>query len=88
MRKPSFAVIMFVVLALIWITLLPGAPQAAEPAKVLRQNWEYKIMVLGGTDEESQINKLGAEGWELLSVVPSRGDVASPHVLFFKRPKP
>jgi hypothetical protein len=47
------------------------------------QKWEYKVV----TDEsESSLNRLGAEGWELVSIVFA--DSATVFALYFKRPKP
>lgn len=33
----------------------------------MTQKWEYKIVVLSG-DNEARLEKLGEEGWELVSV--------------------
>src|SRR5262245_51903646 len=45
------------------------------------EQWEYKIT---GCLTESELNKLGLQGWELVSV---RGNEANCLNLFFKRPK-
>ena len=50
--------------------------------------WEYKA-ALGGSgsaDAELALNALGAEGWELVSVVPPHGG-AGQTVLYMKREK-
>jgi hypothetical protein len=38
------------------------------------QRWEYKVItnIVSGTVEQG-LNQLGAEGWELISAVPSIG---------------
>ena len=32
------------------------------------QKWEYKVIVIDRSPTEDALNKLGAEGWELVSV--------------------
>jgi hypothetical protein len=52
------------------------------------QAWEYKLFlpVAPGPSLQDQMNRLGAEGWELVAI---KDDVTSPYrvVCFFKRPK-
>jgi hypothetical protein len=50
------------------------------------QKWEYKI-VEGAywPDDEGLINKLGGEGWELVTV--TFNDSGSPKLYYFKRPR-
>ena len=58
-----------------------GASPAGSP-----KLWEYKA-ALGGSgsaDAETALNVLGAEGWELVSVVPPHGG-AGQTVLYMKR---
>ena len=55
------------------------------------QNWEYKIEINldkhGAEDAENELDKLGTEGWELVSVVEaSTKSGGSNMVFFFKRP--
>jgi hypothetical protein len=45
-----------------------------------RSVWEYKV--LEANWDEKQLNRLGAEGWELVAVDASRGDYIR---AFFKR---
>ena len=66
------------------------------------QKWEYywvvvpnslRKMKVGGQREKVQaidyVNRLGDEGWELVSVEQSfPGAGLSDYILFFKRPKP
>lgn len=50
--------------------------------------WEY-LTTYGGsnsTDAERRLNALGAEGWELVSVVPPH-DPSGQTVLYLKRPR-
>ena len=42
--------------------------------------WQYKV--LEANCDEKQLNRLGAEGWELVAVDASRGDYVR---AFFKR---
>jgi hypothetical protein len=45
--------------------------------------WEYHTAAIR-PDDEAHLNRLGAEGWELVAVVPAENP-ASP-VCYFKRP--
>lgn len=58
---------------------------------ISRINWEYKVVTQAG---ENQLNYLGSEGWELVSVESTtlRGPVAAHNdldvkVFYFKRGK-
>ncbi len=62
----------------------PLAPQGDAAAGV---RWEYRV-VFGGSssaDAVAQLNAQGAEGWELISVVPPH-DPSGQTVLYLKRP--
>ena len=58
--------------------------------------WEYKIEVLDflmDKDEplrgiEAQLNELGKQGWEVVSVTPKMGRGDSWTFVYLKRPKP
>ena len=50
-------------------------------AKALAKNsqWEYKILNAGlGPENEEQLNKLGAEGWQLVSVLSAGSNNSAP----------
>ena len=32
------------------------------------QKWEYKVVLLSWTGDETKLNELGQQGWELVSV--------------------
>jgi hypothetical protein len=55
---------------------------------VARQTWEYRVIGLGGSvsTQQAQLNALGADGWELVSVAntppPGLG-----FWLYLKRPR-
>ena len=53
--------------------------------------WKYLVQVFNptdGTDETgAEFNRLGDEGWELVSVVANMGKDASWSLAYFKRPK-
>jgi hypothetical protein len=46
--------------------------------------WEYKVV---DTMDEAVMNKLGEQGWELISVPCSGGDYYGGCSMVFKRPK-
>lgn len=56
--------------------MTPGTLLESAPAK-----WEYKSLLLSRT---ADLNRMGLEGWELISVIPQPGDQA---VFYFRRPK-
>ena len=49
------------------------------------QKWEYKVLQLLPAQQESRLNELGAEGWELTSAVRHHV-VDEALVLILKRP--
>jgi hypothetical protein len=49
----------------------------------VRQKWEYKVQCSKSTSTEEELQKYGAEGWELTAVLDDRDGW---YVLFFKRP--
>jgi hypothetical protein len=65
----------------------------------MMQTWEYKLFepkfkprlfdsqgLLDGPAVEPQINQLGADGWELMTIVPPPPD-SDRFIFLFKRPK-
>jgi hypothetical protein len=51
------------------------------PLVYVQPVWEYKHVSAEGTPDEAQLNALGAEGWELVGVLPAANAVH----LYFKR---
>jgi hypothetical protein len=57
-----------------------------------RTQWEYKLEALNlnpvdiDFDDPDELNGLGAEGWELVSVRPNPTEAAAPFLCIFKRP--
>ena len=53
--------------------------------------WEYQILTLSIENDKSHVrtlNQLGAEGWELISVLPNRFDEFVRDMRYvFKRPR-
>jgi len=71
-----------VLLALAGITFSRAAAPAGTAAGAGQTKWEYRILP-SGQDGTEQCNDLGAQGWELVSVV---AHPASSYY-YFKRPK-
>lgn len=70
----------FLIVALFSLLCLAGWTGHAAKSSPQPPAWEYKV--LDNSWDERDLNKLGAEGWELVAVDASRGD----HVYaFFKR---
>ena len=69
---------MFVCIALIASLVVMGYAAKVDRSTI---HWEYKV--LENSWDATQMNDLGSQGWELVTVDSSRGD----HVrAFFKRP--
>ncbi len=57
-----------------------------------RTQWEYRLEALNlnpvdiDFDDPDELNRLGAEGWELVGVQPNPTEGASPFLCIFKRP--
>ena len=51
---------------------VPGAAPRAEDPK-----WEYKTVIASHDASQTILNRLGAEGWELVSVTAQPGDRAA-----------
>lgn len=52
------------------------------------QKWEYKVVKTTGQPQGDQpMNELGAEGWELVIIVPKEGPIDWGYYYYFKRPK-
>ncbi len=53
------------------VTLAGRAGAEREPARPARAAYEYKVIEAGKiASKEKELNKLGADGWELVGVVP------------------
>lgn len=74
------------VVALVGLALLAGSAWQFAGAQVsrdvARQRWEYKKL---RTDSETNLNELGAEGWELVAIASSN-ETNTVHFSVFKRP--
>ncbi len=57
----------------------------------VRTVWEYKLEALDFSpldmDDPEELNTLGAEGWELVSVGPNPTEGAAPFLCIFRRPR-
>jgi hypothetical protein len=50
------------------------------------QKWEYKILY--SRWDEQEFNRLGFEGWELVSITVNSHDQGADYTAVFKRAKP
>jgi hypothetical protein len=69
----------------------PSPPASADAKPAFPIQWEYRVLTreqvleLGKKDMAAGLNKLGAEGWELVAIEPANV-AAKPAELYFKRP--
>jgi hypothetical protein len=61
----------------------PGLPEVRvqPPVVFVEPVWEYRLEPVEGVPNEPMMNALGADGWELVGVIPVAGGVQ----LYFKR---
>ena len=81
-RISVFAMVLLVVV----VTLVGWTTQARSSA---RTAWEYRV-VSDKTDlYKTDMNTLGADGWELVAILPSMqdGTTTGTSAFYFKRPK-
>jgi hypothetical protein len=80
-RISIFAMFLLVVV----VTLVGWTTQARSSA---RTAWEYRVVVSAPYLVKTEMNTLGADGWELVSILPDTVDGNSRGASFyFKRPK-
>jgi hypothetical protein len=84
MRNSTFAVVLILLAVIAWFGLQGSPPRAAAVANPATQNFEYR-RVTWGFENDSTLNALGAQGWEMCGVIPHEKD--SETVVMFKRPK-
>lgn len=58
---------------------------ALELRYVLHPNWEYRHVIVSGSEITNILNQFGAEGWELVNVFETPSKIS--YDTFFKRPK-
>jgi len=72
----------FTIRDVLWLTVVVALLVALFVVLPTRQvRWEYKVR---SNIEQSDLNNLGAEGWELAALKPDNGGGA---VFYLKRPK-
>jgi hypothetical protein len=81
----GLAAVCGLILAVAWFSRAPvGAQEKPNPAA---QKWEYKVVLPAILDDprenQDQLNKLGAEGWDLCAARVGGG----PSYFILKRPK-
>ncbi|QIF02635.1 DUF4177 domain-containing protein [Roseimicrobium sp. ORNL1] len=91
-------VIVFVALMLCFGVHVIAAPKDSQAVNSKRPKWEYKVVsqvelfaaASGKADpENSGLNALGEDGWELVSIqrLTHESGPSDPPVYYFKRPK-
>ena len=79
------------VIAIMCLGLI-GILKAGEPSSQLKakpQKWEYQVLSNPNPkDEHDELNKLGKDGWELVSVLAweANGSTIPGYIFYFKRP--
>ncbi|MFO0958654.1 MAG: hypothetical protein U0800_14690 [Isosphaeraceae bacterium] len=88
MKRPqSIAIGAILVAALIGVAG-SRAPQAASGQVAnLPPQWEYHVSVQSNPRTPQELNRLGAEGWELCTVTSPLPNEQQTYTLLFKRPK-
>jgi hypothetical protein len=62
-------------------------PSRAQPPQRLAERWEYKVVIDRQTRLlEPQLVKLGAQGWELVTVCESPDSPEGSQMFIFKKP--
>lgn len=79
MRVKSVLPLIAAAVVLICLAAWPGSGQRARTAKVV---WEYKIVY---TSSEDELNKLGADGWELTAAYTQAGQPGAPYCILKRR---
>ena len=94
-HKSQGAIIAFlvVIILLLVLALALSAYTAFSPVAVKSAtHWEYMIEAIPDGSFEESINKLGAQGWELVSARRATSSVGEnteySYEMIFKRPKP
>jgi hypothetical protein len=73
------------VLLVVVVTLVGWTTQARSSA---RNSWEYRVVFSAPNLVKTEMNTLGADGWELVSTLPETVEGTSREASFyFKRPK-
>jgi hypothetical protein len=65
---------------------LYGPGVASGQAELQPPQWAYKVLVVTTPRVEPDLNRLGTDGWELITVVPP-GPNEQGFTMHFKRPK-
>ena len=84
MRKSTFAVALILLAVIAWFGLQGRPPNAAVAANPATQNFEYR-KVTWGSENESTLSALGAQGWDMCGVIPN--PIVHETVVMFKRAK-
>jgi hypothetical protein len=84
MRKPMIAVVVAVLAS---VCVLREPSRAQQSPQRLATQWEYKVVIDRQTRLlEPQLRKLGAQGWELVTVCESPDSPEGSQMFIFKKP--
>jgi hypothetical protein len=89
MRKSTFALVIVLMVAVVWLGTQRNQPRAADDIKQSGPQWEYRVEELNFSDRggtKGHLNELGNGGWELITVHTSGQNNWIAYSIF-KRPK-
>jgi len=87
--KRSITVIVGILVGIVIAVGLAAAPSRAQRASQQSRAWEYRVVTTTDATPQEQLDRLGAAGWELVSVVTREEAVGTTtqrrQVLYLKR---
>jgi len=86
MKKSLFGLAAVLAVAGASSIFIAASKPAAPAATAARVRWEYKNIAVKGNTADEEMNKLGAEGWELVAATVTSSGFTFSYNLSFKRP--
>jgi len=89
MKRLIFSLVVAAAIAISAVVVTScGNIQAQGGGSGKSERWEYFILTHSETTQKEELNKLGSEGWELVSVANYGGPVQGVGYAYFKRRLP